>query len=811
MKRLPFSLILALAVAPSWGAEPELLSEARRALAESIPQVAIQKIETLRADPNFSVEYRTASVLLLGEALLAAGRRDEALRAVQPLVVADDERGLLLHAHILAGMGRWAEALPVYERLTAKPDAPTAAKLGLAESSHALGQTARAIEVLEAFIQANPRATTARMRLAGLLAETKQGNRARTVLAEAHIETPGDWLWERYLRGRLLLLDGNPAECIAVLDELTKSEMLSENLRVAATLAMTDARILLSGYEVADRVLEGFIWKYPDSAYLDLVFRRLDQVYVAEKNPPESGLQKWAAAPEKRRAALARFYVARLQLRAHKLDRATVSIDAFIGNFPTHPLLPYVYLMQADVQIERRKFAAAVVSLEAAERHAETEELRAEIELRTGIVSYQQGEYLLALNKFENVGRRSAKLRQTAIFDAALATLNHRNFDRFFEQYRDMTARFPDSDLRAELILEQGLVQARAGDPRAEETLQLFLLNFPKHPRRPEARLALAELAFLESKYPDASRYLLAVGEAPRQPEMDEHAEYLAIFLEESKTPRDDSKVVDLGRRFLLRFPASPLVAEVRFKLGQVYFRNDDLANAETQFVTVGKDWPGSPYAETALFLAGQSAMKTNNPGSIDRALDLFDQVVKRDGQLKLYARQQQAIVQGRLGKESAANKLYDIILEAQPAADAELRFAALAAKGDNLVILGRKDPALLVAAVTVFDELATTPDVPAGWRNQALYKKAAAYEHTGRVQEALVAYYDVLGRSRPEDRDYLWYYKAGFDAARILEAGKEWKSAIGIYEKMAVLDGPRAAEAKARVKQLRLEHFIWE
>ena len=278
--------------------------------------------------------------------------------------------------------------------------------------------------------------------------------------------------------------------------------------------------------------------------------------------------------------------------------------------------------------------------------------------------------------------------------------------------------------------------------------------------------------------------------------------------MEEAKTPRDDAKVVEIARRFVMKYPASVMLPDVRMKLGQVYFRNEDYANAETQFATLAKENPASPYAENALFLAGQSAMKTINTGAIDRALGLFDQVVKRDGSFKLYARQQQAIVQsGR--DEAEAVKLYDIILTAQPPPEPELRHAALCAKGNSLANLGRTEPKQLEAALLVYDELAASGAPPA-WRNQALYKKAAALEQLGRSQDALTAFYDVLARSTAEDREYLWYYKAGFDAARVFEAAKEWESAIGIYEKMASSEGPRAAEARERVKRLRLEHFIW-
>lgn len=801
-----------LFVAASCGAEePALLREARGALAEAIPEVAIAKIELLQARADFPDEHRAAAAMLLGEAQLAAGQHERALRSIQPLVVAEIPAAQVLQAHIFVSAGRWREALPIYQKLAAAPVALPAARLGMAESLHATGDTKGAVAVLEDFVSEFPENTAARLRLTGLLSALKQSVRARAVLTATVRKLPGEQLWARYLEGRVLLLENHAEEAASIFEEVIAAPAhLSQDLLAAATLALTNARDTLGGPEVADRVLESFIRQNPESRHLEVMFRRLDQIHAAQKSPQEGELQKWAAAPEMPRAALARFYVTRMQLRAEKLDRATISVDAFLRRFPEHPLLPQVHMMQAEIDLKHGLFPNAVVALESAERHARTEEVRAEIELRTGLVHYWQGEFLLAANKFESAARRAPELRQAATFNAALATLQQKNFDRFYEQYRELNARYPESDLRAELILEEGLLQARTGDPRSEETLQLFLLQFPRHSRQPEARLALAELAFTTGDSAAAGRYLQVANQSSETPETDAHTAYLAIFLEAAKQPPHDARVIELARLFISKYPASPLLPEVRFKLGQVYFRTDDFPNAETQFATLAQDFPTSPYAETALFLAGQAARKMINPGAIDRALALFDQVVKRDGPLELYARQQQALVQSGLGREAEAIQIYDIILTAQPPADPELRYAALCEKGDSLATLGRKDPTMIPAALAVFAELAA-PEIPAVWRNQALYKSGKVLEQQGRTPEALNAYYDVLAKRALEDREFVWFYKAGFEAARIFETEKNWKSAIGIYEKMAAFEGPRAAEAERRVKDLRLEHFLWD
>ena len=64
-------------------------------------------------------------------------------------------------------------------------------------------------------------------------------------------------------------------------------------------------------------------------------------------------------------------------------------------------------------------------------------------------------------------------------------------------------------------------------------------------------------------------------------------------------------------------------------------------------------------------------------------------------------------------------------------------------------------------------------------------------------------------GTDKPTE--YFWFYKAGFDACRLSESREQWKTAIAIYQKMAAMEGPRAEEAKERMTQLRMEHFIWD
>jgi hypothetical protein len=94
-------------------------------------------------------------------------------------------------------------------------------------------------------------------------------------------------------------------------------------------------------------------------------------------------------------------------------------------------------------------------------------------------------------------------------------------------------------------------------------------------------------------------------------------------------------------------------------------------------------------------------------------------------------------------------------------------------------------------------------------WRQSALYRKAKCLEQLEKTDDALVALYDVLNAGGNKS-DEFWFFRAGFDAAELLEARRAWSSAAAVYEKLTAIPSPRSEEAKNRLERLRLEHFLW-
>src|SRR5204863_129260 len=150
----------------------------------------------------------------------------------------------------------------------------------------------------------------------------------------------------------------------------------------------------------------------------------------------------------------------------------------------------------------------------------------------------------------------------------------------------------------------------------------------------------------------------------------------------------NETKVIELAKRFLDQHAASPFTSEVRMKLAEIYYRHQDFANAQTEFEILARQNPDNPLGEKALFFAAESAMSSMGEHSLDRAIVLFDEVVRSNGPLRWAARNEQAVIERKLGKSNDALVLYDGVLksDAEPSEKRE----ALCGKGD--IFFGRID-----------------------------------------------------------------------------------------------------------------------
>ena len=872
------SLAAMLGVGAGWpapsGPEPEALyASGLRALDEGLPQVATYKLGAfLQSDP--APADRRAGTLALVRAFLAVPDARAALTTLDgefpsPPTPADaaDPALAFWRGQVLAALGRWPEALAHYTQAAnapgIKPPLDAQAQFGRGEALLAMSGNGDATLQAEAAavyrsLQNHPLlGRFARLRYAEIALDSHRLKDASHALGDLTPETdPGGHALTKehaYLVGRLRLAQHQPALAQQI---FTQALPPPEERKAGLT-----PRLLVDNYwgwaracvdedqpDQAQAALEHLLAQDPPPEFLAQAFTWLETLCSRSVNPDLTELTRWAEddlLPE--REAYARITLAHLEVHVGRPELADPILASFPRHFPGHPLRVRALLDLAALRLNLGRTREARAALRQARQMGGTDtRWRTGIETLDARIALAENDSVQAAERFTALAARlgTGALAEAAAFNAVLASLRSGDAGRYDTARGKFETQFPHSALAAEFPLEEGLARAEqisapdsAEQRDATGKLRSFLAEHPTHRRVPEARITLAELAFQQVR-PDV---LTAQGElaeprlrpvsndAPDPTDLAEsdRADYLAIWLADAPGPEHDGeRAVTLAKKFLETRPDSPLAAETRMKLGEIYFGRGDNPDAQTQLELLIRDFPSSPLVDAAHYLAGQAAASSMSATGMDRAVEHYNQVANHDGPFRLPARLRLAeLMLDNPNTTKDALVLYNEVLTSTggdaPLGTAELaaRCAALCGKGQTLLALGGNDPSRYPEAVATFDQLAAhTPGASLHWRRQALTLKGKVFEKTGDTDAALAAYDDALDAApdpavSPESTgpEWTWFYRAGRDAANLLEAKAQWAAAIAVYKKLAAADGPMKSEFERTLANKRLEHFIWE
>ena len=811
-KKIGLSFLLAILAQFTRADISAEITEASAPLAQGVPEVAVARLQALLNKNLPETEWRVVAEKL-AEAQVVAREPEDTLVLLADPRLRELQWAKFWRAQALAGLNRWADALPLYEELTTDRASAFfgAAVFGTAEMLRALGKRQEALRKFDLLVHDKKWGTRAQLRAAELYIEMADASNAQRLLAEMRPTLVAERRERRVLRGRLELILRRPERAIGMFQALLKRpEGAPHATSIAALFGIADAHLQLKTPEVGDDVLEQFIDRHPADPDLPLLFEKLDSLYRAEHKPSRSELEKWVRRPEQPRRTFARWYLARMETRSGRRERAQQLFSDLQRTSAKSTAIAPALLEVAQFEVDDGHLDEAISILDEARLLHPEPTLLARINFLSAQVNYLAKRFDIATACFEQIARSNSPWTKIALLNASSGWLQLGNHVRFAADYAELEKQ-GDDEARANLRLEEGLMQAAKGDKRAAASLQQFIRDFPKNPRLSEAWVSLAELAFHSSppRFDEARKNLARAADSRPTAAAAQRADYLSIWVEESARG-NEMQVIDLAKRFLEQHGGSPFASEVRMKLAELYYRRQDFANAQTQFEIIAQQNPNDSLAERVLFFAAESAMSSMGEHSLDQAIVLFDQVVQKNGPLRWAARNEQAVIERKLGKPKDALALYDEVLKS----DAGLsdKREALCGKGDIFFEVGATDPNSYQRAIETYDQLASDKKAPIDWRNQALFKKGLCLEKKSDRAGALATFYEILedeGRPDPR-RELFWYYKAGFNAGRLLEEDSKWESAAAIYDKLAAAGGGRSEEAKARLNNLRLEHFLW-
>ena len=786
------------------------LAEASKPLDEGVPEVTVTRLQELLKQNLSEADWRAVAEKLL-EAEVAANQTADALKLADEPRLQHSSTAVFWHGQLLASLHRFADALGLYRQVAADQTSGlhSEALFGAAEMLRALGRPDEALQELNALFRDPEWSVRAQLRAAEIYLDRSDAANAQRLVNRMQPTTIGDKKQRHFLRGRVELALHHPDRAIGIFESILKQpEGATHETLTAVLFALADTHLQLGTPEIGDDALENFIEHRPSDVDLPRIFAKLDELYRAERKPSRAELERWARDPAQPRRAFAQWYLARFDLRVGRRDRASDSFAALRKNHPQNGALAPAFLEFARFEVENHEFDDALNILSDARSLRPEPATLDRLNLLAAEINYRQRRFDVATGDFEKLAASDPQLAPVAMFNAALGSLQSGNEIRFAANVQQLGTKNEKS--QTDLQLEAGLVEAAKGDPRATVSLNNFLREFPKSDRAADAWLALAELAFHAAppRIEEARKDLVRAKDSKPSAGTEERADYLSIWLEDA-APGGETKAIESARKFIQQNDKSPLLSSVRMKLGEIYFRQEDFANAETQFELLTTEDPKGPLTERALFFAGEAAVASITPQSLDRAIVLFDRVVQLNGEFKWAARNEEAVIERKLGKPQAALALYEEVLNgaAKPAEKRE----ALCGKGDIFFEMAATDPLNYQRAIEAYDHLAADRDAPAHWRNQALFKKGLCLEKKSDRAGALSSFYTILEEATRSERprEFFWFYKAGFNAGQLLEADSKWQAAASIYEKLASAGGSRSGEARERLDRLRLEHFL--
>ena len=791
----------------------DLYREAVQAETEGLPEVSVTKLRQF-LDENPSEPNVVTAKLLLAKCLLQIRRPAEALIILDDSSLTSAE-AQQLKAETLLRVQRWDEAAELFKKILNATGSATDARLGLAEAELRKGENDQALATLQPLLE-NGTNPDSRAVLMTAEIEVNQANFDQATMLLNRLAEPNDTelLQKQCLLGQIAFKGGKLDDAEAAFSQvISATKGLTARLLVIAQLGLARVSIQQQELDEAESVMVKAINDQSRSIMLPELFETLYSVYAEEQSPILTPLLHWSQEDPQEvgadRPAFALYYLGKLQLRMDSKAKGEATFRHLINDYPTHRLAGLATVALARLKIDQGSPDQAIpllVQWLANEPNKRSVE-RVRLEETLAEAYFRDAKFSEAQELYFQLAGVDPLNRARFLHGAAICALRSGDRAHYESAVHELGSSPNNQTLLGNLEIARATIEARSGQTGADTTLRHFLASFPDHPQTPEAHLLLAEIAFTElpPNHAEAEKELQQISTS--SPEIAEDKARLNFFVLADDRQQSIAAVARAAQDFIQQYPESAARADVRLKLGEVYFRQNDFPNAQTQFELVAEQQPDSPLVETALFLAGEAARKSLNPSSVDRAVDLFEEVYKMDGSLRFQARLEQALTKRQIQQEKEAIVLLDDLLTQN--IPQEIRCETLEAKGEAQFSLGAKDKSQYEAAIKTFDSLAGAETNTLEWRQSALYRKAKCFAQLGKTDDALAALYDVLN-SGGNQSDEFWFFRAGFDAAELLETRRAWSSAAAVYEKLTAIPSPRSEEAKNRLERLRLEHFLW-
>ena len=807
---------------------PKDLRTAEEMIRDGLGRDAVTRIRTWLQKNNGSPQ--PYAQLLLAEALLADRRPEEALNELPKNSGPEwDVRIRFTRASALNELGRWKEATPIWKELKTRgngDDLAAKASLGLATALFNQNETAAGCTELKELTKdpKNPQGFPARLLLTKTLLAEGKIDEADKELSSLPADAPPPIKAEaKYWSAEIASSRGKGDEARDQFRRiLDNKDGASADLIARIWIAL--GKIDRSRNKPADAAnsLEKALDQNSDpETYLTAAREYLAAAQASQSLPTaalklrDSVRDREEESNKRGRYAAALLLLGSATLEAGNAEAAAADLDQLIRTYPASPSVSSARLLLAQALIKQGQETAAKEQLKTILQSAKVDPVifyqaqaaQAEILLKEGKASEASAAWDAAYRIATD-----PKMAEEALYNAAITASRGADASAFLRLEQEFTQRFPDSPRRAGLALERGRMLETQGDTVASRSALAEVSKLPgSDPLQAEAALRRASSLLRSGDYPGAiaafAEFEKSFPNSPLLPQA------LASGIEarlRSKEWTGAQARVEFTK-ILTRFPNSTLAPAITFQIAQTHYEERNHGEALTAFREMATKYPKDPLADNALYYAAQSALALGNPAEAVKLLRL----VPETSALRLDARLAEIDACRASGDYSGGLQIANSLLASRTPDQrpwVEVTKRRLACE----FALGANDRASLERAASTAASILASPVSDSSERNEAGFIRGKCLEQLGREEDALQAYLDVLyGRSvnpatvvaQPE---YLWFARAGAEAARIQESRRDFRGALAIYRILEKAGGPNQAAFARKIDDLRNRYFLW-
>lgn len=828
MKRFLFCLLFPSLLTAAPTEQPKELRTAEEMIQDGLGKDAVTRIRGWLQKNNGSAQ--PYAQLLLAEALLADRRPEEALNELPKIPGPEWEgRARFIRASALNELGRWKEATPIWKECKSKgngDDLSSKATLGLATALFNQGESAAGLAELKDLIKdsKNPESHAARLLLIKTYLADGKLDEADKELASFPEDTPSTikaeakyWTAEiAFSRGKgdeakdqfrkiLDNKDGASADLMARIWIALGKIDRSRNKPADATNSLEKALDQNSNPETYLTAAREYLAAAQASQSLPTAALKLrDSVRDREEENDKRG-----------RYAPALLLLGSATLTAGNAEAAAADLDQLIRTYPASPAIPSARLLLAQALVKQGQEPAAKEQIKTLLQTAKLDPVifyqaqaaQADILMKEGKAAEASAAWDAAYRTATDL-----KLAEEALYNAAITAARGSDGSSFLRLEQEFSQRFPESSRRAGLALERGRMLETQGDSAASRSALAEVAKLPgSDPLQAEATLRRASSLLRGGDYPGAiaafTEFEKAFPNSPLLPQA------LASGIEarlRSKELTGAQARVEFTK-ILTRFPNSTLAPAITFQIAQTHYEERNHGEALTAFREMATKYPKDPLADNALYYAAQSALALGNPAEAIKLLRL----VPENSPLRLDARLAEIDACRASGDYSGGLQIANSLLASRTPDQRpwiEVTKRRLACE----FALGANDRASLERASSTAASLIASPTSDSSERNEAGFIRGKCLEQLGREEDALQAYLDVLyGRSGTQattvaQPEYLWFARAGAEAARIQESRRDFRGALAIYRILEKAGGPNQAAFTRKIDDLRNRYFLW-